>query len=261
VGNVFTKAKRLLDNSGAKLEFEYDTAIKGFAVSGLVAKFLTIILNDDMVEYVEEVCIIDANTCFHVIFLIGKTFLISSAVACQDQVVSEDQLSLNIQESPNNWALDRIDNFSLPLDNEYKYLYTGKGVKIFLLDTGVNAGHREFGGRAECGYSAIDGEDCTDYRGHGSHTAGLAAGDNVGVAKNAKIISVKVLDKDGNGSLSGVLAGVNFVTGSKIANPDQPMVASKSIFDLFSCDSQVKELNSLRISCIRTRRHVAGGRT
>jgi hypothetical protein len=55
VGDVLSKAKALLANSGATVEYEYDTAIKGFAVSGLVAKFLTIVLDDDMVEFVEEV--------------------------------------------------------------------------------------------------------------------------------------------------------------------------------------------------------------
>jgi subtilisin family serine protease len=197
VDNVLSVATSLLENTGASIEYDYDTAFKGFAVSGLVAKFLDLLLDDDVVEYVEE-----------------------------DQYVAEDQ-SIQTQSSPSNWALDRIDAPDLPMNNKYQYRYTGKGVIIFVLDTGVNMNHAEYSGRVRCGYSAISGEDCTDYRGHGSHVTGIAAGSSVGVAKGATVYSVKVLDKDGNGSVSGVIAGINYVAKQKQNNPTLPMVASE----------------------------------
>lgn len=197
VNNVLSVAKSLLENTGATIEYQYDAALKGFAVSGLVATVLDLLLDDDIVEYVEE-----------------------------DQYITEDQ-SIQTQSYPSNWALDRIDAPNLPMNNKYQYRYTGKGVTIFVLDTGVNLNHAEYSGRVQCGYSAIYGEDCTDFRGHGSHVTGIAAGSSVGVAKGASIYSVKVLDKDGNGSVSGVIAGINYVTKQKQNNPSYPMLASK----------------------------------
>ena len=54
-GNALQKVKQLLLNSGAAFEYEYDTAVKGFAVSGLVTTLLEIVLEDDTIEYIEEV--------------------------------------------------------------------------------------------------------------------------------------------------------------------------------------------------------------
>jgi hypothetical protein len=55
VDNVMPKAQFLLEKLGVNIEYEYDTAIKGFAVSGLVAKLLTKILDNEMVKFAEEV--------------------------------------------------------------------------------------------------------------------------------------------------------------------------------------------------------------
>jgi aqualysin 1 len=150
VSDVLTKAKELLANSGANIDFEYNTVFKGFAVGGLVAKFLTIVLDDDMVVSVEE-----------------------------DQEIVEDQNFKFNQASPANWALDRIDQTSLPLNGKYQYSYTGKGVYVFIIDSGINLDHSEFAGRVQCGYIAVPNEDCYDVRGHGSHVAGIAAGTTV----------------------------------------------------------------------------------
>jgi aqualysin 1 len=150
IADVVSKTKELLANSGATIDYEYNTVFSGFAVNGLVAKFLTIILDDDMVVSVEE-----------------------------DQFIVEDTDFKTAQSSPTNWGLDRIDQIKLPLDNTYGYTYTGKGVYIFVIDSGINLSHNEFGGRAECGYSAVSGEDCVDARGHGSHVSGIAGGGTV----------------------------------------------------------------------------------
>ena len=93
-------------------------------------------------------------------------------------MITEDAFKYS-ESSPPNWGLDRIDQLSLPLDNAYKYTYTGKGVYIFVIDSGINLQHEEYASRVECGYSAVSGEDCQDYRGHGSHVSGIAAGTKV----------------------------------------------------------------------------------
>ena len=150
VADVVSKVKSLLQDSDATIDYEYNTVFKGFAVNGLVAKFLTIILDDDMVLSVEE-----------------------------DEVITEDASFQYTQSSPPNWGLDRIDQRSLSFNNKYGYSYTGKGVYIFTLDSGINFSHNEFTGRAYCALSVISGENCDDYRGHGSHVSGIAGGTTV----------------------------------------------------------------------------------
>lgn len=66
-------------------------------------------------------------------------------------------------------------------DRQYSYTFTGKGVTVVTLDTGIYPEHNEFEGKSvTCGKSVIsDEKNCIDYRGHGSHVAGLAVGKKV----------------------------------------------------------------------------------
>lgn len=95
----------------------------------------------------------------------------------------------------------------------------GKGVKVYVLDTGVRITHEEFGGTAEWGANFAGGAD-QDANGHGTHCAGTIAGKQYGVAKSAKIVAVKVLGDSGSGSYSGIISGVEWVakSGKGVAN-------------------------------------------
>ncbi|KAH7558412.1 subtilase [Bipolaris maydis] len=86
----------------------------------------------------------------------------------------------------------------------------GEDTFIYVIDTGVNTEHTDFGGRATLGKSFIAGSDGEDDQGHGTHCSGTAAGTKFGVAKKANIIGVKVLGADGSGSNSGVLRGIQW---------------------------------------------------
>ncbi|HEX9994863.1 MAG TPA: S8 family peptidase [Acidimicrobiales bacterium] len=130
------------------------------------------------------------------------------------------------QSNPPSWGLDRIDQRTLPLSSSYTYTSTGAGVTAYLLDTGINYAHTDFGGRAVFGFDAFGG-DGTDCNGHGSHVSGTVGGTRYGVAKSVRLVAVRVLNCSGSGSWSGVIAGIDWVAGNHAAGA--PAVANMSL--------------------------------
>ncbi|MET7618647.1 S8 family peptidase [Streptomyces sp. NPDC005408] len=125
-----------------------------------------------------------------------------------------------------SWGRDRIDQRRLPLNNQYNVKGTGSGVTAYILDTGIDYGHSEFGGRATYGYDVIgDGRRGRDCQGHGTHVAGTVGGKTYGVATGATLVSVRVLDCEGRGTWSGILAGFDWVA----QNAEQPAVLNASL--------------------------------
>ncbi|MGA0877657.1 MAG: S8 family serine peptidase [Ilumatobacteraceae bacterium] len=122
------------------------------------------------------------------------------------------------------WGLDRIDQRALPLSTDYSYPTTaGSGVKAYVVDTGVLSSHTEFTGRMATGWTAInDGRGTEDCDGHGTHVAGTIAGSTWGVAKQATIVPVRVLDCFGSGTFSNIIAGLDWIrlnrTGPAVVN-------------------------------------------
>jgi subtilisin family serine protease len=137
-----------------------------------------------------------------------------------DQVVT---LSATTQSSA-TWGLDRIDQAALSLNGAYTYAATGSGVSAYIIDTGIRTTHNDFGSRAKRGFDAFGGtsEDCN---GHGTHVAGTVGGTTYGVAKAVTLVAVRVLDCNGSGTWSGVIAGVDWVTGNAV----RPAVANMSL--------------------------------
>ncbi|CAI7977984.1 Serine protease [Frankia sp. Hr75.2] len=132
-----------------------------------------------------------------------------------DQVVRADT-----EQRTADWGLDRIDQRKLPLNRAYTYASTGARVTAYIVDTGVRTSHRDFGGRASGGFSVIDdGYGTEDCNGHGTHVAGTTGGTAHGVAKSVRLVSVRVLDCAAFGTVSGVIAGVEWVTAHHGSGP------------------------------------------
>jgi subtilisin family serine protease len=180
--------------AGVEPRYVYEAALNGFAAT-LNRGQLNALRNNPNVEYIEE-----------------------------DQVVMAD-----ITQSNATWGLDRIDQRSLPLNGTYVYNRTGAGLFAYIIDTGLQANHPDFGTRARNMYDAFGGTG-NDCNGHGTHVGGTVGGTTWGVAKGVNLRGVRVLDCNGSGSNSGVIAGIDWVR----LNHAKPAIANLSLGGGFS---------------------------
>ena len=186
-------ARRLAADHGAGVTHVYQHALQGFAFRGS-AQAAEALARNPSVAFVEA-----------------------------DQVMT----AIDVQNNA-TWGIDRVDQRDLPLSTTYTYGGTGAGVTAYIIDTGILTGHNEFNGRASVGFDAVGGTGTgTDCNGHGTHVAGTVGGTTYGVAKGVTLVAVRVLNCQGSGTTSGVIAGIDWVTASHAAGA--PAVANMSL--------------------------------
>lgn len=136
-------------------------------------------------------------------------------------------------QSGATWGLDRVDQRHLPLSSAFNFTRTGSGVRAYVIDTGLRPSHADFGGRAVSNVDFVDpgnptggyfnyGKDCN---GHGTHVGATIGGSTYGIAKAVSLVGVRVLDCEGSGLTSEIIAGVDWVT----SNAARPAVVNMSL--------------------------------
>ncbi len=141
-----------------------------------------------------------------------------------EYVEEDQQVDASATQSGAPWNLDRIDQRTLPLSGTYTYTATANSISAYIIDTGLQANHPEFGGRAQNVYDAFGGTGA-DCNGHGTYVGGIVGSITYGVAKSIRLRGVKVLDCNGSGTTSGIIAGVDYVR----VNAVRPAVATLSL--------------------------------
>ena len=171
--------EKILNSLGAGVHYMYSQAIKGFAAELSLSQVSALRQNPNVLT-----------------------------------VEKDRVLAITESQSDATWGLDRINQAALPLDGVFSYQASGSGVTAYVIDTGVQASHPEFGGRVEAGYGEYAQTDC---HGHGTHVAGTVGSSTYGVAKSVHIVPVQVLECNGSGSWSGVIAGMDWVVSHHVA--------------------------------------------
>jgi len=166
-----------------------------------------------MIETQPEVAWVEEDGEVHLMSTSEKESLKSGVEGCQNR-------------SDSTWGLVRTSQRHLNLSDAYHYSTEadGEGVTVFVFDTGIMVEHLDFGGRAVWGTNTVD-DTTTDGNGHGTHCAGVAGGKTFGMAKQAKLVAVKVLGDSGAGSVQAVVDGINWA----VANSAKPAVGSMSV--------------------------------
>jgi subtilisin len=131
-------------------------------------------------------------------------------------VVADRELRAVAETLP--WGIKRIDAHHQTAPDAHEAGFNGAGVSIAILDTGVDLDHQDLNVDVARSRNCMGVGPPEDGHGHGTHVAGTAAavGGNgqgvVGVAPDAVIVAVKVLDDSGVGSDATVICGVDYLT-------------------------------------------------
>jgi len=136
------------------------------------------------------------------------------------------------QTNVRSWGIARVSHWGSITSGalgRYKWNsgHAGNQVDVYVVDTGIKLTHQEFDGRAVWGANYVD-TIRDDNNGHGTHCAGTIGGATIGVARDCRLIAVRVLNGQGSGTNSGVISGINYVANTARSR-GLPSVGSMSL--------------------------------
>jgi len=152
------------------------------------------------------------------------------------------------QTNVRSWGICRVShwgNIAGPALTTYRWDSgsAGNNVDVYVIDTGIKLTHREFDGRAVWGANYVDSLR-DDNNGHGTHCAGTIGGATIGLARDCRLIAVRVLNGQGSGTNSGVISGINYAANTARSR-GIPSVASMSLGGGYSA-----AMNNAVASCV-----------
>lgn len=139
----------------------------------------------------------------------GSVYELDGVVSVPTRVINITELNTNECAKRPPWHLSSISNPSHRVDRPYPYEITKQEI-VYVVDSWVETTHPDFSGRAQVGVVLATGKNH-----HGTHVAGLVGSSTYGVNKNAKIISVVVLDENGQGAWSTIVEGLHWISRQK----------------------------------------------
>jgi subtilisin family serine protease len=153
-----------------------------------------------------------------------------------------------------SFALDRIDQRAMPLDHTYRHPATGKGVTVYVFDGGVSTTHPELAGRVRAGFTGFP-DDPKICNAHGTAVAGAIAGSSLGVAPDAQIVDVKMVQCEKlRGTIRAIVDGARWAIEDHKQHPGPAIANWSFIADTASripaLDSAVSELRAAGIPVI-----------
>ncbi|KAF9977456.1 hypothetical protein BGZ73_005954 [Actinomortierella ambigua] len=218
---VAAQAAPLIKSAGTLIPDSYIVVLKeGTSVEGVVPKFSDIARRQNRAGGVVS----EIKKKFNYV----SGFSVTANAATLDELLALPEVDYIEQDSvvtayatqinPPSWGLIRISQHVRDLTTG---LYpfpdsAGQGITVYVLDTGIYFGHDDFSGRAVHGFNSVAGSVNEDENGHGTHIAGIIGGIKYGVAKKVKLVSVKVLNGNGSGTASGVIAGMDWVRANAV---------------------------------------------
>jgi serine protease len=176
---------------GLKVDMAYEHALQGFVTRGNEASMKRL-MKDERVAFIEE-----------------------------------DGMSYpGVTQTGATWGIDRIDQRDRPLNGTYIYDTGASNVRVYVIDSGIHASHTQFGGRVSGGATAIsDGRGTGDCNGHGTHVAGTIGSATYGVAKQVRLVPVRVFGCTGGSANSTIVAGIDWVRNNHV----KPAVVNMSL--------------------------------
>jgi subtilisin family serine protease len=186
---------------------------------------------------------------------ITRTYHIINGLAVklpQDKIeaIKNDPRVASVDPDVEVHAFDLSADTQIRADQVWAKGDTGTGVPVAILDTGIDTTHPEFSGRIlKCHSEITNTNTCTDGNGHGTHTAGIAgaAGINLsakGVAPAVSLYSDQVLDSTGSGTISGVIAGIDWATTNNAKVISMSLGTSPLAKNQPNCDTAIPSLTT-----------------